>query len=230
MDIINKRDNYQTPDMVWGINNPGPSGNQNLSVRRRGMEADFSQGLDEDVWTHIAITMDGANVTFYKNGVNIETVPYTYGEGYNSRIIIGAAANMDGSFRENDAFNGALDDVRFYSRKLTDAEILSIYQGTDVVAVEDWDSTVPSQYKLAQNFPNPFNPNTNIQFQIPRDGHVTISVYNLLGEQVATLVDRNMKSGMHHVTFDAAQFSSGIYFYKIQASDFTQVKKMMLMK
>ena len=85
-------------------------------------------------------------------------------------------------------------------------------------------------YKLMQNYPNPFNPNTNIRFQIPKDGHVTISVYNSLGQQVATLVDRNLKSGVHRVTFDAAKYSSGIYLYKIQAADFMQVKKMILLK
>ena len=80
-DIINKRDNYQPPDMVWGFNNPGPDGNQNLAVKRRGMAADFSQGFDVNVWTHIAVTMDGVNVRFYKNGVFIEELPYVYGTG-----------------------------------------------------------------------------------------------------------------------------------------------------
>ena len=96
--------------------------------------------------------------------------------------------------------------------------------------VESKPGARPSTYGLMQNYPNPFNPNTNIQFQIPKNGHVTISVYNSLGQQVATLVDENLKCGVHHVTFDAAQFSSGIYFYRIQADDFSQVKKMILLK
>ena len=88
----------------------------------------------------------------------------------------------------------------------------------------------PSLFSLCDNYPNPFNPSTKIEFQIPQDGHVTLSVYNMLGQQVSTLVDRNLRSGMHHVTFDAAKFASGIYFYRMKAKGFSQVKKMMLLK
>ena len=88
----------------------------------------------------------------------------------------------------------------------------------------------PITFTLMQNYPNPFNPNTNIQFQIPKDGHVTLSVFNLLGEQVATLIDKDLKSGMHHVTFDATDFPSGMYFYDMKTDGFSQVKKMMVLK
>jgi hypothetical protein len=88
----------------------------------------------------------------------------------------------------------------------------------------------PMTYALMQNYPNPFNPNTNIQFQIPKAGHVTISVCNSLGQQVATLVDENLNSGIHNVAFEAAAFPSGIYYYRIQAEGFSQAKKMLLLK
>ena len=96
--------------------------------------------------------------------------------------------------------------------------------------LEDNLSVTPLTYTLMQNYPNPFNLKTNIQFQIPNDEHVTISVYNSLGQQVAILVDRYLKGGMHHVTFDAAEFSSDIYFYKIQAGYFMKMNKMLLLK
>ena len=85
-------------------------------------------------------------------------------------------------------------------------------------------------YELMQNYPNPFNPTTNIRFQIPKAGLVTISVYNSYGQKVATLVNENLNSGVHHVTFNAAELPSGIYFYKIQAAEFIQMKKMLLVK
>jgi len=106
----------------------------------------------------------------------------------------------------------------------------TVIKATGVSSVEDKAYVTTLTYALNQNYPNPFNPTTNIQFQIPRDGYVTLTVYNSVGQQVATLVDSNMKSGMHQVTFDAAKFSSGIYFYKIKAGDFMQMNKMLLMK
>ena len=96
--------------------------------------------------------------------------------------------------------------------------------------VKESEGFVPIEFTLDQNYPNPFNPTTNIQFQIPKDGHVTVSVYNTLGQQVATLLDEELKSGSHHVTFDATKFASGIYFYRIKAGDFTKVRKMMLLR
>lgn len=106
----------------------------------------------------------------------------------------------------------------------------TVVKATGIVGVDDNPGAIPLTYALMQNYPNPFNPNTNIQFQIPKDGHVTISVYNSLGQQVTTLVDRDLKCGVHHVTFDAAEFSSGIYYYRIQAGDFLKVNKMLLLK
>ena len=76
-------------------------------------------------------------------------------------------------------------------------------------------------YSLEQNYPNSFNPCTQIEFQILNDEHVTISVYNTLGQQVATLVDRELARGTHNVTFNAINFSSGIYFYSIKTEGFS---------
>lgn len=81
-----------------------------------------------------------------------------------------------------------------------------------------------------QNYPNPFNPTTTIQFQTPQAGHVKITVYNTLGQLVTTLVDGNMKAGIHKVTFDAADYATGVYFYRLKVNDFSKVKKMLLLK
>ena len=88
----------------------------------------------------------------------------------------------------------------------------------------------PEKFRLNNNYPNPFNSCTNIEFQIPQKSHVTISVFNTLGQRVATLIDKDLKSGTHHATFDAIHFSSGIYFYSIKTNGFSQVKKMLLLK
>ena len=95
--------------------------------------------------------------------------------------------------------------------------------------VEDGTNTV-YEYKLAQNYPNPFNPSTKINYSIQAEGLVTLKVYNILGQSVATLVNEFKTAGAHTVNFDATKLSSGIYLYKIDSNGFTQTKKMMLVK
>jgi hypothetical protein len=92
------------------------------------------------------------------------------------------------------------------------------------------DVTGPAQYSLDQNYPNPFNPSTLIKYSVAQDGFVNVSIFNLLGEKVATLVNSNMKAGSYELNFNASQLSSGVYFYSIEAGDFKAVRKMMLMK
>lgn len=91
-------------------------------------------------------------------------------------------------------------------------------------------STTPTSFALMQNYPNPFNPTTTIRFTIPEKVKVTLDVYNLIGQKVATLVNDELNAGQHEVKFDGSNLSSGIYLYKIQAGDFVSVKKMLLIK
>ena len=81
-----------------------------------------------------------------------------------------------------------------------------------------------------QNYPNPFNPATTISYQIPKDGHVTIKIFDAIGREVTTLVDEFKPSGRYSVKFDASRLSSGIYFYSIRSAEYTAVKKMSLIK
>jgi hypothetical protein len=96
--------------------------------------------------------------------------------------------------------------------------------------VKNITNTMPTSYALEQNFPNPFNPATRINFSIPNEGIVTLNVYNSLGQQVATLVNESKPAGTYQVDFDGADLTSGVYFYKISSGNFTQTKKMILMK
>jgi hypothetical protein len=90
--------------------------------------------------------------------------------------------------------------------------------------------SVASSYKLDQNYPNPFNPSTKITFELAKSEKVKLAVYNLLGEQVAVLVNGTRNAGPQTVTFDAKNFSSGVYFYKLEAGSTVLAKKMMLLK
>lgn len=92
------------------------------------------------------------------------------------------------------------------------------------------DDIIPSSYKLTQNYPNPFNPTTNISFSIPKLSNVTLKVFDILGREVATLINRNLTSGQHVVPFDASNLESGVYIYQIKSDNFNDAKKMMLVK
>ncbi|MEJ5304867.1 MAG: T9SS type A sorting domain-containing protein, partial [Ignavibacteria bacterium] len=89
---------------------------------------------------------------------------------------------------------------------------------------------IPKEFKLSQNYPNPFNPSTLIEYSVAKPEHITIKVYNVLGKEVATLVDEMKEPGVYSVRFDASNLSSGIYFYKLQSESYNAVKKMILQK
>ena len=88
----------------------------------------------------------------------------------------------------------------------------------------------PNSYKLEQNYPNPFNPTTKITYSIEQDGFVNLKVYDILGHEVADIVNTNEQAGNYTVNFNATKLSSGIYFYKLTSGSFTDVKKMNLIK
>jgi hypothetical protein len=93
------------------------------------------------------------------------------------------------------------------------------------------ETEIPNDYKLSQNYPNPFNPSTKIQYALPVSGTVTLKVYNILGQEVMTLINNQLQTiGLHEVTFNASSLPSGIYLYRLQAADFIDAKKMILLK
>lgn len=96
-------------------------------------------------------------------------------------------------------------------------------------AVEKLDA-VPVGFLLSQNYPNPFNPSTTLQFSLAQSGRVVLEVFNVLGQPVVTLVDESLTPGTYRYTFDASALSSGVYLYRLTAGEFTQTKKMVLMK
>ena len=98
------------------------------------------------------------------------------------------------------------------------------------VEVAPVDAEVPGEFRLDQNYPNPFNPETTIAFTLPRAGHVTLAVYNALGQQVAVLAAEARPAGRYEATWNAVGLPSGLYFYQMRADDFLAVRKMVLIK
>ena len=90
--------------------------------------------------------------------------------------------------------------------------------------------TIPSQFTLHQNFPNPFNPRTEIAFDLPLASFVTLEVYNTLGQRVATLANEHRPAGQYKVSWDGSSFSTGLYLYQLRAGAFVETRKMILLK
>lgn len=107
-----------------------------------------------------------------------------------------------------------------------DSVNLDIIQSTNL----DKSLNYPKGFKLYQNYPNPFNPDTEIKFKIPRSCHVTLDVYNLLGERVKRLLDNIKPAGVHKINFDGTTLTSGIYYYRIKADNFVETKKCLFLK
>jgi len=110
----------------------------------------------------------------------------------------------------------------------TAKDTIKIMVNPNVIA--DWNDQIPTDYVLYQNYPNPFNPMTTIKFGLPRASNVKIEVYNILGQRVAVLLDGYKPAGYHSVKFDASNFGSGLYIYRIQADHFSKVMKMLFVK
>ena len=96
--------------------------------------------------------------------------------------------------------------------------------------IEAGTDPLPDKFYLAQNYPNPFNAITNLEFQISNSGHVNLSIYNILGQKVATLVNKKYSPGSYTVAFNAEKLPSGIYFYQLYSDNQILQKKMLLLK
>ncbi len=112
---------------------------------------------------------------------------------------------------------------------------LQVVSGAPPVSVETEDPIIPDEFIVHQNFPNPFNPETEIRFALTRDSHVVINIYNTLGQQIGTLIDTQYAAGFHSMRWDGKDrngrpVSSGVYLCQIQAGAFSQVKKMSLIR
>jgi len=104
------------------------------------------------------------------------------------------------------------------------------YKPDSTTSILPADNTVSSAYSLEQNYPNPFNPKTVISYQLPVTGNVMLKVYDILGNEVATLVNRELAAGNYKINFDAGELSGGVYFYQLKTRDYISIKKMILLR
>ncbi len=187
-------------------------------------------------WHHVAVTVtrnSSTGVIFYKDGVGSAGFNLTGRQGSldnTGPLVIGRQ-----SYADQRRFNGILDEIEMFNRVLTAAEIQSIYNAGSagkckLISDVKEEEQIPVKSELLQSYPNPFNPTTTIQFDIPTNSFVNISVYDMLGREVRVLVNEQKNPGRYRVIFDASELTSGIYFCTIRTANFTQSRKMILMK
>jgi photosystem II stability/assembly factor-like uncharacterized protein len=147
----------------------------------------------------------GASWSTINSGFDTTRYIYTVG-AFDGYMLIGANTK---------------EDVAFWKRPISDV----------VTSVDRPMETMPRQFSLGQNYPNPFNPTTTITFTLAKDGFTTLKIYDMLGREVATLVNGDRKAGVvNAVTFNASKLSSGVYFYKLTAGNYSNTRKLILMK
>lgn len=159
---------------------------------------------------------------------------------HGSWMLIGSPTTN--SYTDNEILTSLPWSDVFYKIKAKDTQILySVYsnevsiKGTlrktnDEFEEESEIENLPTEYRLVQNYPNPFNPSTTIKYDIPKNNQVTLKVYNSIGKEVSEIVNGFKQAGSYSVTFDASKLPSGVYFYKLQAGEYSQVNKMILIK
>jgi len=126
------------------------------------------------------------------------------------------------SFVDESVFPG------LYQYRLKQIDTDGSFEFSEIIEVQF--GVVPTEYVLAQNYPNPFNPSTVISYSIPTTSNVSLKVFDVLGNLITTLVNQNQEAGNYKINFNARELSNGVYFYKIRASGFIAIKKMLLLK
>lgn len=181
--------------------------------------------------TALSANVNGSNVT-----INWKTATETNNKGFAVERKIESGTFEQIGFvtgfgttteRRSYSFTDTKLDVGSYIYRLKQIDFDGTFKYTDEVTA---DVVAPKVYALEQNYPNPFNPATKIKYAVPVDGFVNLTIYNALGEKVTTLVQQIIKAGNYEVDFNASNFASGIYFYRMEAGSFVSVKKMMLLK
>ncbi len=191
-------------------------------------------GADYDIGNSIALTHDGG---FIMTG--------SYSHGYDSwyyEDVFVVRTDSIGDTLWTKTFGSNFSDVG-YSIKRTydngyiicgkygaDGYLIRLVPEKPVSVEDDKEKIVNHNFELKQNYPNPFNPSTVIQYQIPESGFVTLKVYDILGNEVATLINRKQKAGSYNINFNASALSSGIYFYQLKTGKYVDTKKMILLR
>jgi flagellar hook assembly protein FlgD len=157
-------------------------------------------------------------------------------QGETFSISLNETKKLSSTINYNTAWNSGNLKVIVYVQEKSTKMVLqssSIPYSSLMITDVEVETDLPNKFSLEQNYPNPFNPTTTIRYTLPniiQDMNVKMRVYNVLGKTVKTLVNEQQNSGTYRITFDASSLSNGVYYYQLTAGDFTQTRKMILLK
>ena len=189
-------------------------------------DLDSETELKLDSLYNVVVLYDGSDYEIYING-KLNALTTFSGSILSTTIDFMIGQVLPGDNQYN--FKGVLDDIRIYDYALSYNEIGKLY---DIITSADdkYDNQIPVQTILYQNYPNPFNPKTKIGFRIAEFGFVSLKVYDVLGEEITTIINEEKSAGNYEVEFDANNLPSGIYFCRLKAGSYIQTKKLLLLK
>jgi hypothetical protein len=223
-------------DYIFGrnvLNQCYVSGIDSVSKPRERGFHEWMKVLNTTPWHFPGALAGGANQSpeasdiSYPNATPYPILGY-WGDTLNPRS---SATPVDGRFTDNDSWSTNEIAVNWNAPLLYNLYAArKIAHSGSVTGVLSGPPALPKSFQLHQNYPNPFNPSTNIRYELPVDGKVLLKIYNTLGQEVKTLVDEVQEAGFKTVSFDAGNLPSGVYFYRLQANKFSDVKKMLLLK
>jgi hypothetical protein len=187
------------------------------------MIAAHPQSKTTDEGSDTYLTVDAIGVAplqfrWQRNGIDLQNSERISGSDSDTLTIFGTVFGDAGEYRVI-VTNGAGADT-------SNIAILAVIPASSVT----YRQGIPDVFALHQNFPNPFNPSTYIRYDIPKESDVTLEIYNVLGQRISVLVREYQQAGYYNVHFDAGHLSSGVYFYRVQAGEFTDVRKLMLIR
>lgn len=225
-----------------GFSNPNNNSNSDLAlvkynssgvqqwvrtVNGTGNGNDIIKDLELDAAGNIFITGQSAGPGTGSNYITMRYNPS--GTQVWQQTYLGPGNENDYSNAIALGINGVVF-VTGYSEGTGTGKDFATIKYTQTVGLQNVNSEVPDRFSLGQNYPNPFNPKTNIGLRIAEFGFVSLKVFDITGKEVAVLIDQEMNAGVYNVDFDAANLSSGMYFYKMETAGFTDVKKMVVVK
>jgi hypothetical protein len=187
---------------------------------------DFMPGpIETDTWYFCACVLKGDSLKLYLNDERVVAADNVL---VDPEDLLPDNNNYIGKSHWVDpTYNGKIDDVRFYKNALSEEEIIALLQGTASVNTP---KKVVRDFFLEQNYPNPFNPQTTINYTLDKTTNVCLKIYNVSGQEIATLVDGKQGVGVYDVAWQPNGLPSGIYFYKLEADGISETKKMIFQK
>jgi hypothetical protein len=205
-----------------------------------GLQAGTGSPAMGTAWAHFGSSTDTLEYRLTFNGLTSPFLASHFHLAPSGVIVLPLSvpdsANSAGAWVPADSILAELVRGNIYVNVHSDAfpggEIRGTFNGepSSLAEVQQPTASIPANYRLDQNFPNPFNPTTVITYRIPVKSQVSLKVYDILGRLAATLIEGEQAAGEHQVTFDARLLSSGMYFYRLSAGSFSQIKKMVLLK